>query len=257
MSEQTTTTKQAFNVTMNQTDLEQLLKIVYTLNEEIQFQFNDEGILIRTMDPSHVALIDIALPNNMFEKYEANDQGFFQVRIEEALKVVKQFDKTDRINMEIVMNDSKEQLVLSSRELEYTINTIESSKSDAPLPKISYDSLISLNNKDLIKYVTKVNIVSDYIGFDTVEYKTIITGVGDNSKCQIVLEKGMDVIKEITSKDHSIGTYSIEYLQPFLKAITSNPKITIEYSTQKPLRINVHLFNIGRVHYYLAPRVDN
>ena len=59
-------------------------------------------------------------------------------------------------------------------------------------------------------------------------------------------------------KADSSGTYSLEYLNPIVKAVgTSVETITCEFSTEKPLRIEFKVANIGRIHFYLAPRVES
>ena len=65
-------------------------------------------------------------------------------------------------------------------------------------------------------------------------------------------------IEEISSKADSIGTYSLEYLNPVIKAVGSTAGlITCEFSSAKPLRIEFKVANIGRIHFYLAPRVES
>ena len=65
-------------------------------------------------------------------------------------------------------------------------------------------------------------------------------------------------IEEISSKSDSEGTYSLEYLNPVVKAVGSNAGfITCEFSSAKPLRIEFKVANIGRIHFYLAPRVES
>ena len=66
------------------------------------------------------------------------------------------------------------------------------------------------------------------------------------------------LIEEITSNEDSVGTYSLEYLNPVVKAVgTSVGSITCEFSSAKPLRIEFKVANIGRIHFYLAPRVES
>jgi len=68
----------------------------------------------------------------------------------------------------------------------------------------------------------------------------------------------MDDVTEISSKEESIGTYSLEYLTPVVQAVgTTAGTVTCEYSSAKPLRIEFKVANIGRIHFYLAPRVES
>jgi len=68
----------------------------------------------------------------------------------------------------------------------------------------------------------------------------------------------MEELPEISVKQDSTATYSLEYLNPIVKAVGNTTGIVIcEYSTAKPLRIEFKVANIGRIYFYLAPRVES
>ncbi|NIU02165.1 MAG: DNA polymerase sliding clamp, partial [Nitrosopumilaceae archaeon] len=49
------------------------------------------------------------------------------------------------------------------------------------------------------------------------------------------LEKNAEEIEEFSSKEDSSGTYSLEYLNPVVKAVgTTAGSVTCEYSSAKP-----------------------
>jgi proliferating cell nuclear antigen len=84
------------------------------------------------------------------------------------------------------------------------------------------------------------------------------SGKGDSGEATINLEKGMEGLEEITITQESTGTYSLEYLNPIVKAVGSTvDSITCEFSSAKPLRVEFKVANIGRIHFYLAPRVES
>ena len=45
---------------------------VKTLVEEATFEANVEGLTFRAMDPSHVALVDLSLPNSSFSSFDCD-----------------------------------------------------------------------------------------------------------------------------------------------------------------------------------------
>ena len=55
-----------------------------------------------------------------------------------------------------------------------------------------------------------------------------------------------------------MGNIVLEYLNPIVKAVgASVESVTCEFSTEKPLRVEFKVANIGRIHFYLAPRVES
>ena len=135
---------------------------------------------------------------------------------------------------------------------------IESSATDTPLPKIPYDSKIILSSSKFDKALGDVQVVSDYLTIQTFDSNANFSGKGDSGEVVIDIDKTEDDVEEITSKEDSVGTYSLEYLNPVVKAVGATAGfITCEFSSAKPLRIEFKVANIGRIHFYLAPRVES
>lgn len=232
-----------------------ILSAISTLVEEATFEATSEGITFRGMDPSHVALIDISWPNSAFEKYESDGDIKFGVRIDEFSKLIKRADKTESIEISITDNML---LISIGKNKQYKMRLIESSATDTPLPKIPYDAKIELATSLFDKILGDVQVVSDYLTIKTAESKAEFSGKGDSGEVLISLQKQQDELTDISVKEESTGTYSLEYLNPIVKAVgTASGSIICEYSSAKPLRIEFKVANMGRIHFYLAPRVES
>lgn len=232
-----------------------ILSAISTLVEEATFEATAEGISFRGMDPSHVALIDISWPNSAFEKYECDGDIKFGVRIDEFSKLIKRADKADSIMISIA--DTLLEIIIGKNK-QYKMRLIESSATDTPLPKIPYDAKISLASTLFDKILGDVQVVSDYLTIKTVQERAEFSGKGDSGEVLISLQKQPDELLEISVNEESTGTYSLEYLNPIVKAVgTASGSISCEYSSAKPLRIEFKVANMGRIHFYLAPRVES
>ena len=237
-------------------DLKAIISAISTLVEEATFVATAEGITFRGMDPSHVALIDISWPNSAFEKFECDSDIKFGVRIDEFSKLIKRADKKDSIAISI--SEDNMLLVSIGSNKKYKMRLIESSASDTPLPKIPYDAKIELTTTAFDKILGDVQVVSDYLTIGAKEAKAEFSGKGDSGEVSIDIEKDNEVLQNLEVKADSEGTYSLEYLNPVVKAVgTTAGSITCEFSSAKPLRIEFKVANIGRIHFYLAPRVES
>ena len=233
-----------------------IISAISTLVEEATFEATVEGVSFRGMDPSHVALIDISWPNSAFEKYSCDGDIKFGVRIDEFSKLIKRAEKSDGI--EINISDDSMLHVSVGKNKKYKMRLIESSASDTPLPKISYDSKITLSSSRLDKILGDIDVVSDYLSIKTTQKNVEFSGKGDAGEATINLEKDMEDVEDISVSQESSGTYSLEYLDPIVKAVGGTAdSIICEFSSEKPLRIEFKVTNIGRIHFYLAPRVES
>ena len=233
-----------------------VISSITTLVEEATFEATVEGITFRGMDPSHVALIDISWPNSAFEKYNCDSDIKFGVRVDEFSKVIKRAEKNESI--EISISDDNMLQILIGKNKKWSMRLIEGSASDTPLPKISYDSKIGLSASTFDKILGDIDVVSDYLSIKTATNNAEFSGKGDSGEAVINFEKGMEGLEEITVNQECTGTYSLEYLNPIVKAMGStSDSIICEFSSGKPLRIEFKVSNIGRIHFYLAPRVES
>lgn len=242
-----------FDVKISQQDFAQVLKSSSVLTEEVTLHFDVEGLTIREMDPSHVGLIDISLPNTIFEKYDVQGEFDIGIRLDEIEKMVKMF----HIKSNITLSKKGDLLVLSNRSETYKIRTIEKSKTDNPLPKIPFDVRVDfkqeISTKDFIKQLDKISVISDYVTFNTTSQRIVLSGKGDIGEAETTWERGQVGIE---TREDSDSTYSLEFILPFVKSI-KDLEVSIAYSTQKPLRIETQVAKVGRIHYYLAPRVED
>lgn len=237
-------------------DLKAIISAISTLVEEATFVANTEGITFRGMDPSHVALIDISWPNSAFEKYECDTDVKFGVRIDEFSKIIKRADKKSNIELSITKNNML--IIKIGTNKDFKVRLIESSTTDTPLPKIPYNAKIELVTSEFDKMLGDVLAVSDYLTIKADESKIEFSGKGDSGEALVTLEKDNEKIQDLEVKEDSTGTYSLEYLNPVVKAVgTTVGTVTCEYSNAKPLRIEFKVANIGRIHFYLAPRVES
>jgi proliferating cell nuclear antigen len=231
---------------------------ISTLVDEATFEAAAEGISFRGMDPSHIALIDIHWPNHAFEKYECDSLVKFGIRVDEFSKLIKRADKKDAVEISIG-DDSMLHLKMSnSYKREYKSRLIESSASSTPLPKLNFNSKAVLTAIAFDKVLSDVQVVSEYISIESKSGRITFSGRGDSGEADITLEAGNEGLEELEAKEESKATYSIDYLSKITKAVVPmGGSVTAEYSSKMPLRLEFKIANVGRIHFYLAPRVQD
>ena len=231
---------------------------ISTLVDEATFEASIEGISFRGMDPSHVALIDIFWPNSAFEKYECNSLIKFGVRIDEFSKLIKRSEKRDSVELTINKDSMLVLKIQNGYKKEYKMRLIESSSSSTPLPKLNFNSKIILSASMVDKILSDIQVLSEYITIDCKSDSVRFLGKGDTGEADILLEPQSEGLEELSSNEDSLGTYSIDYLLKITKAISLvGGSVIAEYSSKMPLRLEFTVANLGRIHFYLAPRIQD
>ena len=231
---------------------------ISTLVDEATFEATVEGIFFRGMDPSHVALIDIHWPNSAFETYECDTAVKFGVRVDEFSKLIRRADKKDAIEV-AVGDDSMLHIKISNNySREYKMRLIESSASSTPLPKLNFNCKVVLTAGALDKILSDIQVISEYISIESNLKRVEFSGKGDSGEANILIESGSEGLEELNIQEDSKATYSLDYLSKITKAVsTAGGSVAAEYSSKMPLRLEFRVANVGRIHFYLAPRVQD
>ena len=234
----------------------QIAKSAECMYDEATFVIDEEGLSYRMMDPSHVSLVDIGIPNSCFETWSCIERQVFALNIEEFRRLVNSLDAKGSIKVEI----QTEKIIVSQNGFEAIVKTIEPRTEDVPLPRIPYDSTLVFSQEQEItarefgKTIRKIATVSDYVTMDCNDYQIVLSGKGDNGQSQKTFTKEQF---ELQNRHDSETTYSLQYLLPILRTLSKDSQIELGFSSAKPLRIQTRINNLGRIDFYLAPRVEN
>lgn len=213
-----------------------------------------EGFIFRTMDPSHIALLDVLWDSSNFEKWNVSKPGSFAIETEQFYKLVKCFDKKDTITMSI----KNEMLVFQTKTSTEKLRLVEPYEitTDCPLPKITYDATITTSQKAIKDIIKRIDLVAEHVEINMHGQVMEFSGKGDKGEANLKLEKGMPDIPEFYLREDSTSRFNVEYIKEFLKCLDGS-MITTEFSTRMPLRMSTKFSNGSRIHFYLAPRVES
>lgn len=235
---------------------------IQTLVEEATFDVSPDGIAFRAMDPSHVALVDLFWPSADFSSFKCEKSDKFTVRMEDFAKLIRRAESKDNVEISREGQDSLILKLNNGYKREFELHLIESNQSSTPLPKLNFDSKFVVNESAFDRVLNDVSAISNHITIDASKDQVLFSGKGDTGKASVALEKKGAKEEELVSlstEKESKSTYSVEYLLKITKAASSaSDTISFEYSSKMPLRMEFKIgeSSNGRIHFYLAPRVQ-
>ena len=237
------------------------VKLLETVNDEMTLVFSSDGISSRTMDNSHVEMLECTIPASLFDEYkvdESDEQITFSIT--ELRKVLDQFD-IKKENVTIMHDSEKAKLVLKAnrgsgqRVRQFSVNLLEQINDDTPEPKIIFKSKVQLIIEDLREALTAAAMYTENVIFIINELKNPklrIEGKGD-------LGNYWDEITPISAScdESSTATFTLSYIMELVKALKPlAEKVTINMTTDMPLQIDVEL-EAGKLQLWLAPCISN
>ncbi len=249
-----------FKATMNDARLfRNLLGAISSLIEEADFNATPDGIKLRSMDPSHIAMVDFEWPKAAFDSYECAGNTKLRLSVSNLLKLLKRTRSDESI--EIVYDEVNKKLNITLKNnivRKFITPTLEPSSEEVPTPKVPFNARVKITASSLKDIIDDAQAISDNVKLEVSPEKFVVRASGELSSALIELDKGSDAILEIDAKETARATYNLNYLGEIIRAGSNASEITsLEFSTNMPIKVEFEMPQQGRLLYYLAPRIES
>lgn len=235
-----------------------LLSAISALIEEADFNATADGIKLRAMDPSHVAMVDLEWKKTGFDEYQCDKSSTIRINIESMLKLSKRI-KSDE-TLEINFNEETKEIdfILKKKiTKKFTMPTLTPAGEEVPTPKVEFNSTIKVAIGNFKEIMEDAQTVSDHVKLEASVDKLIVKSSSELSRVNIEIEKDSDILLDLNVKENSIATYNLNYLAEMVKAGSLlSETAMIEFSTNMPIKIEFEIPDKGNLIYYLAPRIE-
>lgn len=235
-----------------------LLGAISTLIEEADFNATSDGIRVRSMDPSHVAMVDFEWQKSAFEEYTCEQPTKIRVSIASMLRLLKRVGSDEVLEMLYDDKTRKLNLTLKGKMMrKFTIPTLDPGQEEVPSPKITFNSKVKLAASIFRDIIEDVQAVSDNVRLEATPERLTAAATTQLTSVLIELDKGSEMLLELDVKESSKAMFGLNYLSEIAKAGAATADlVTVEFSTNMPIRVAFDIPQQGCLMYYLAPRID-
>jgi len=236
------------------------LNAIATLIDEGTFLIDPEGLKLRAMDPSRIAMVDFMWGRSVFDEFEAPEEGTkLCLNIGELLKLLKKAGKDESIELGLDEATGRLRVILRGRYTKsFTIPRLETAGEEAPGElKIPFDAKVTLDATELRRAIADAALIADFVKISADGGKLVLTAEGEVSSATIEFPRDCEAVLDLDVKSASTATFDTSMLERMLKAGSNLADIvTIEFSTNKPIKLDFRLPYEGKLVFYLAPRVE-
>jgi proliferating cell nuclear antigen len=238
--------------------LRDMITSISILVDEATFKIDPDGLKLRAMDPSRVAMIDFEWPKTIFEEYVCTEPTKMCINITELLKLLKRAGKGETLELSLDEKTGKLQVTISGKyNRNFTMPTLEASEEEVPTPKITFNAKIKATTEGLSQAIEDAQLVSDHVKIEADPEKVVFNASGDLMGATITLQKGSDTLLELDAKEPQKATFSLSYLTEIIKAASATSDIaTLEFSSDMPIKLDFQQIKEGKLTFYLAPRIE-
>jgi proliferating cell nuclear antigen len=238
--------------------LRDMITSISILVDEATFKIDPEGLKLRAMDPSRVAMIDFEWPKTIFEEYQCDAPTKMCINITELLKLLKRANKGEIVELSLDEKTGKLQVKIAGKYTRnFTMPTLEASEEEVPTPKLTFNVMVKATTEGLSQAIEDAQLVSDHVRLEADPEKLVFNAAGDLMGAIITIQKGSDTLLDLQAKEPSKATFSLSYLTEIIKAASQTSDIaTMEFSSDMPIKLDFQQTKEGKLTFYLAPRIE-
>ena len=243
-----------------------VMDIASNLVEEANLVFDGDGMWMRSMDPSRVALIDFSVPSSSFEvfKVESSDQEDeddevrLGLNMERFYKFLDRGDKSDSLRLKSTNNDSVLRITLDNdrREKSFRLPLRDLSGDEQEFPDLSHSVSACINAGIIQDALKDASLVGDALTFEATESDRVeLRGVGGNQSTSAVIREG-ELLSDVSIDEDSVSTYGLSYLSSFFGGLSKSDEVSVGLGSDMPVLVSRDLYG-GELRFVLAPRIDS
>jgi len=236
-----------------------LLKAVAVLADEPTIIFTEDGLRIRSMDTSKIAMVDFFIGRSVFNEYEVDgSESRICVSLPDLLRLLRKVKKGETAELALDEATGRVKLTLRGKYTRsFTIPRLEFASEVPPELKLALTARAVLDANELKKAVEEVSLIGDFVKLTVDDNGLILDAESDVSSAKIEFSRACDATIDLEAKELTKAVYDAGYLAKLLKVRTALADVVeVRLAMDKPLKLEFKLPYDATLVYWLAPRVD-
>lgn len=230
---------------------------IANLVDEGSFEATKEGLHLRTMDPSQIAMVDFKLPAKALQKIEVDGKASVTMNLADFSKILARTRADESLEVALDEKESKLHLTFSGDSKRvFKMPLLDSSTTTPKEPNVPFDATVKMQGGALKAMLQDAGLLSSHVIFTVDENGLQLEAKGDSGDLHSETAKGSGILASVTAKTKSRAMFPYEYLNDIAKACPDDAPLELNLKSDAPVKI---AYQIGdaQLTYYLAPRVEN
>jgi proliferating cell nuclear antigen len=264
-----TDSQAAIAAEINPDDLLSVLGTVTTLVDEAKLHISDQGLLTKAVDPASVAMVELFLDADGFERLDVDSDGslLLGVDLDRLTSQISDIadepvgDEEQTLHLELDEESRKLHVWADPGSLEFTTALIDpdSIRQEPDLPEMELPAQTRVTTEYMMH---TVKTASNYSNHLTIEMSTdpdelTMKASGDTADLDVNLDEEHPAIQSLETTDVS-SIFSLNYLDDMRKGIPKDAVLDIRVGDNFPMKMMVDTLNgNAEITYMVAPRIES
>jgi len=246
-----------FHATLDSTKTwKQIIDSLATLLTEAHFRVSESGISLRQLDSSKAAMVDLALPSDIFQEYKCKGEHDICLGIDELTKISKRMAGDE--NLEFNLDDNRFEIkMVGQADRVFKLQLLKPPEDQTKKPGIAFDVKAEMLADTFKQAIKDIAVVSSHVKITAEADKLAFAGEGDTGEASVALTTKGDApaLFQLEVSGKSVAMYALNYLSEISKAIASD-SLMLQFTSNKPMLLEYSIAEAGSISFVLAPRVE-
>lgn len=233
--------------------LRELVEVISTLVSEVKLTVSTDGIDVKAVDPSHVAMLVLHLNKGAFEEFtgEATELGLDVEKLKEVLRLSKPGDLLD-----LQYDGGKNRLVVKVGKVTRHMAVVDpTSITDPKVPNVTPPGLAVVKMEELRQGIRGSESISDHVTLSLNADGFAMLSEGETDRVDLSI--GKDGLAKLEAPEQVRSMYPLDFFSSMVKSITSADDVALYVGNEYPLKIEFQMASgKGQGKFLLAPRVE-
>jgi len=232
------------------------IKAIGKIVDEGVFVFDDEGMKLRSTDPSK-AMVDFLLPKHAFREYEVEGTVKVGLNIDDILNALKRAKSSEEVHLSLSEDGSRFIIELIGKaKRRFVLPVLDIGGAELPTPKLAFTATAKVIAEVIQNAFKDADAFASHVTLDVTPEAFIIKASGTKGEYVLELRKDVhDALLDLTVSEPARASYPLDYLQDMVSEVSKSAAVTISLKTDAPLKLGYNIGDASFV-YYLAPRIE-
>jgi len=236
------------------------------LCKEVNFDCNDKGLQVQSMDSSHVALVSLLLRESAFEDFKCDRPTSLGMNIESLAKIFKMCGPSDSLKLRYQNNADTLNFQCESsgddRIADFDLKLMQIESEHMEIPEQQFKVVVKMPSGEFQKICRDLKEFGETMTLTATKEGVKFSVAGDVGAGNVFIKpRESDKPEErvsVTVHESVTSNFALRYLVNFSKAAPLCGAVELGLGPDAPLLVKYELEKAdnGYMQFYLAPKID-
>ncbi len=233
------------------------ISIISELVSEVKMKVTKDGVEVVAMDPANVAMVVFKLLSTCFTQYQVLETEELAINLNNLKQILRRANSDDILTLETTDDNKLKIQLKGATTRSFSIPTLEVEDREQKVPELAFPIRVDMDAEMLTNSIEDVSVVAESVTFLGEKGQLSVKAEGDLSKAFIEIKPDEATVIKTDSADKFKAKYSLEYLKKMIQGAKLSERVSLQFNSDYPLKLEYKIVDRLLLSFILAPRVDN